>query len=265
MMAKAVDKRYQNCAELLKELNQLRETLALRTQQLGKTAVDLPAPSSSTVKTLRPPRSWTWWAGLVVTSIGLALIGGAAVAWVYSRTTAASPSGPPSVSAVPDGPIVTEQQKRLQFLLEAVAQYADPPPGDRYSRDLGVRHNLELALFYLKENRLKEADEFFTKLGDNSTKVPAYRTLGRLGHAIVLARQDRAAESIKLFQELMTDKPVPQQIQFFLNQPELRYEIARALEHNKANRGGLPPELERFREPPGPQQAGPPQGAGKRQ
>src|SRR5438132_3969669 len=217
MMAKDVGKRYQNCGELLKELNHLREGLALKTQ-LGSAALQLPSPSSGPAKTLRPARSRAWWAGWVAVTIGLALFGGATAAWLHSRATTPS-STPVALRAAPDEPIVTEQRKKEQFLREAVEQYANPG-GDRGSRDLGVRHNLELSLFYLKENRLQEADEFFGKLIDNPGKVGSYRTLGRLGHAIVLARQDRAAESIKLFQELTTDKPkaAAQQIQFFLNQ-----------------------------------------------
>jgi len=51
-----------------------------------------------------------------------------------------------------------------------------------------------------------------------------------------------------------------------LDQPLLRYEIARALEYNKANQRNqaLPAELERLREPPRPQQNGPTPAAGKR-
>jgi hypothetical protein len=105
------------------------------------------------------------------------------------------------------------------------------------------------------QNGLLLADNFFGQISDS--KVPAYRTLSRLGHAIVLARQDRTAESIRLFQELTTDKPkaLAPQIQFFLNQTDLRYEIARAMEYNKANLRDrpLPAELERLREPPKPQ------------
>jgi hypothetical protein len=61
---------------------------------------------------------------------------------------------------------------------------------------------------------------------------------------------------MRLFQELIPEKPkvIPQQIQFLLNQAEFRYEIARALEYNKANRRNqpLPAELEQLREPPRP-------------
>ncbi|HLJ98229.1 MAG TPA: hypothetical protein VKU02_34035, partial [Gemmataceae bacterium] len=231
----------------------LRETLALKTQQ-GKVTFQLPTPSSSTVQTV-PPRPPTAWAKWVAATVGLALLGGGTAAWMHNRATtnASAPDplvGPP---VVPDGPIVTKQRLKEQFLREAVEEYSNPGP-DRDRRDLGIRHNRELALFYLKENRLEDADEFFRKLIENPARVPAYRTLGRLGHAIVLARQDRTAESIALFQELLTDKPkaMPPQIQFLLNQPELRVEISRAMEYNKANLRNqpLPPELENLREPP---------------
>src|SRR5262249_40127668 len=95
-----------------------------------------------------------------------------------------------------------EQRRNEQFLREAVEKYANPG-GDRVSRDLGLRHSLELGVLYLKEDRLEEADQFFAGL----IKVPVYRILGRLGHAIVLARQDHAIESNKLFLELVGAKP----------------------------------------------------------
>src|SRR5207302_8943163 len=101
----------------------------------------------------------------------------------------ASPPAAALPAATANGPLLTEQRRKEQFLREAVEQYAYPGT-DTARRDLGVRHNLELGLFYLKENRLDEADEFFVKLTSAGSVVP-YRTLGRLGHAIVLARQDR--------------------------------------------------------------------------
>src|SRR5205807_6239337 len=59
MMAKNVEKRYQNCGELLKDLNQLRESLAQKTQ-FSQTALQLPLPSSSTGLALAPIRSRRW-------------------------------------------------------------------------------------------------------------------------------------------------------------------------------------------------------------
>jgi serine/threonine-protein kinase len=254
MMAKDLDKRYQSCAELLKELNQFRESLAaLKTQQQGALVVLPSTPTSGQAETvpLSPARRRTWLTGLAAATIVLALLCGGTVAWLRGRATLPSPS-PPVLAPVPEGPLLTERRKNEQFLREAVEKYADPGK-DPARRDLGLRHSLELGLFYLQDGRLEEADQFFASLISNSAKVGAYRTLGRLGHAIVLARQDQASESNQLFLELLggKGKPGAEQIRFFLNQPQLRYEMARALEYNKANlRKPLPPELERLREPP---------------
>lgn len=267
MMAKDVLKRYQNCGELLRELNQFRETLTQKTQ-FSQPALPLPLPSSRTLLVVRPARPWSWWAGIAVTTLALAVLGGGTAAWLrHSATTSRLASLAPPLPAIVDAPPLTEQGRNEQFLRDAVEQYANPG-NDRARRDLGIRHNLELAIFYLKENRLEDADAFFGKLIDNPGNVRPYHTLGRLGQAIVLARRDRTAESIQLFVELLSDKPKggPQQIVFFLNQPQLRHEIARALEHNRANLRNqpLPAELERLREPPRPPSGSPASAAGKR-
>jgi hypothetical protein len=189
-------------------------------------------------------------AGFAAATVALALLGGATAAWLGRGAPTPQPENRPTPSAAPEQPLVTEQRKHEQFLLEAVEKYANPA-GDPSRRELGLRHSVELALFYLKDNRLEEADEFFDKLIKNPANVRPYRLLGRLGHAIVLAHEDRVAESNQLFLELM-GKGGLEQARFLLNQPQLRYEVARALEHNRANLRDqpLPAELERFREPP---------------
>jgi serine/threonine protein kinase len=257
MMAKDLDKRYQTCADLLKELNQFRETLAaLKTQQ--QRAILAPATLASREAETMPLQLESrriWWVSLAAASIVLALLTGGTAAWLSRRAPLPQPASPPAPSSIPEGTLVTERQKNEQFLREAVEKYANPG-NDPARRDLGLRVSLELGLFYLKDDRLEEANQFFASLTDHPTKVRAYRTLGRLGHAIVLARQDKAAESNQLFLELLPSrgKPGAEQIRFFLNQPQLRYEMAHALEYNKANlRKPLPPELERLREPPHPQ------------
>jgi serine/threonine-protein kinase len=259
MMAKDVNKRYQTCAELLKDLNQFRETLAaLKTQQQGSALV--PATLSSReaeTMPLQAARPRTWLVALAAASIVLALLVGGTAAWLFRRATPPPPTASSTPSNIPPGPLLTERNKNEQFLREAVEKYANPGT-DPDRRVLGLRHSLELGLFYLKDDRLEEADQFFAVLINNPAKVGAYRMLGRLGHAIVLARQDKAAESNGLFLELLGNpaKPGTEQMRFFLNQPQVRYEIARALEYNKANlRKALPPELERLREPPHPQPA----------
>lgn len=258
MMAKNLDKRYQTCTELLKDLNQFRETLAAQKTQLQAPASVRPTVATSRAETtaLAPAGRREWLVGLAAATVVLALLGGGTLAWLRGR--AALPPPASSVPVAPEGPLLTEQRRNEQFLREAVAKYANPGT-DSARRDLGLRHSLELGLFYLKDDRLEEADQFFASLINNPAKVLSYRTLGRFGHAIVLARQDRALESNERFLDLVGDKAKlgPEQVRFFLNQPQLRYEIARALEYNKANLRSQPlaPELERLREPPRSQPA----------
>jgi eukaryotic-like serine/threonine-protein kinase len=270
MMAKNVDDRYQNCAELLKDLNQFRESLTAQKTQIRRPALvpSLPPTSTARTKSLHPVRPRGWLAALAAATVVLALFCGGTMAWLRSSATLTPrfPTAPPFPASA-EGPLLTEHRRNEQFLRAAVEQYANPGT-DRARRDLGVRHSLELALFYLKDDRLEEADQFFASLIKNPANVPAYRNLGRLGHAIVLARQDRAAESNQLFLELLGDKPKggPEQFRFFLDQPQLRYEIARALEYNKANLRNqpLPAKLESLREPPRLQQGGLPPAPGQR-
>jgi eukaryotic-like serine/threonine-protein kinase len=256
MMAKKLEDRYQNCADLLKDLNQFRD--AHKTQLPGPSLLPSfePAGKERTQGVHAVgPRGWL--AASAAVSVVLALFGGGTVAWLRSSATV-TPTPPPPVPSLPtgaEGPLLTEKRRNEEFLREAVEKYAKPGA----DRTLGLRHSIELALFYLKEDRLEDADQFFVSLIKNRAKMPAYRNLGRLGHAIVLARRDRAAESNQLFLDLLGDKPKagPEPLRFLLDQPQLRYEIAHALEYNKANLRDqpLPERLEAFRVPPRPQQA----------
>src|SRR5205823_4943445 len=69
----------------------------------------------------------------------------------------------------------------------------------------GFQHSVELGLYYLKENRLDEADQLFLELAKPERKVVPYRYLGRMGHAIVLAYKDDAAGSNQEFLAIFAD------------------------------------------------------------
>jgi serine/threonine-protein kinase len=259
MMAKDKNDRYQTCAELLKDLNQFREAYFSQKTQLTAPGSVPSFPTSSTegAQGLRAVEPRGWLAALAAATVLSALFVGGAVAWLRNETAVTpTPSAQLPPSPTGDGPLLTEKRKNEELIRENVQKYTSPGADPV----LGIRHSIELALLYLKEDRLEEADQFFTSLIKNPAKVPAYRNLGRVGHAIVLARQDHAAESNRLFLELLGDKPRPgaEPLRFLLNQPQLRYEIARALEYNKANLRDqpLPPRLEALRLPPRPHQAG---------
>jgi serine/threonine-protein kinase len=270
MLAKNREHRYPNCAELLRDLNQFRETLAAQKTQLQElgTLPALPSSTTAAAVTGPPPRGRRGWVGLAAATVILALLGGGLAAWL--RSSAAAPaskaSSTSSSAVVAEEPPAAEPSRIERLLREAVEEYANPGT-DRLRRQLALGHNLELGLYYLKEDRLEEADGFFTNLSNSPAKVPAYRTLGRLGHAIVLARQNHATESNQLFLELVNANPKrAPQFQYFLNEARLRYEIARALEYNKANLHGqpLPQKLEELRIPPRPQHGLSPQAPGKK-
>jgi serine/threonine-protein kinase len=258
MMAKEVDNRYQTCADLLKDLALLKESLGGQKTARMSVAVSQPLPAASptpsaTVPVPAPRRTRRF--ALVGASIVLALAAGGAWAWVRHRNQPAPvPLPVPPAATIPRVP--SEQQRYEKFLREAVEQYANPGT-DRDKLEIGLRHYRDLGLFYLQNDRLDDADKFFVELTNNPHKVEAYKTLGQLGHAIVLALKNRARQSNELFLVLLgtqaRDGKPPVRLPFLLSHPQLRYEISRALDYNKANATPaqpFPKRLEELRQPP---------------
>jgi len=205
-----------------------------------------------------------WLTSVALGTVLLALLGGGALAWLRNKSRAqAAEATPQKTIELP--PLLSEEQRQEKFMREAVEQYSDPGK-DPMRIDLGLKHALELGLYYLKHHRLEDADQFFLGLRDNRFKVEAYRTLGLLGHAIVLGLQNQAAESNRAFLEVVGERgraKVPDRLPFLLAQPQLRPEIAWALDYNKINSPpgqSLPSTLEALRKPPdllSPQPGGP--------
>ncbi len=268
MMAKEPEQRYQTCRELLHDLDRLQDPQAgVKTEAVAASSPLPPVVPAAPVPTPAPPRRPLRWVGMVTLSVMLALVGGAGLAWLRSRPQPSSspvPSPPPTAASEP----LLLQQEREQFLRQAVQQYANPG-GDRGRRDLGLRHSLELGLLYLEQRRLDEAEHLFTSLMDNPSRVPIYTTLGRVGRAIVLAFQDRPAESNQIFVHLASERRPEnerfERARYLFIHPQLRYLIAQALDHNAANLRAqnepFPDELQYLRKPPSP---GLPAGGGRR-
>ena len=256
MMAKELAERYSSCTELLKDIARVRENSGGQKTHVALTATATTAsqPTTPTIALL-PILPSRWLVGIAASTVALALLGGGVAAWIHikSRATAEQALLPKPMEA---SAVLTDEQKQEKFMQEAVEQYNDPGK-DAMRLELGLKHALELGLFYLKLQRLDEANQFFLGLRDNPHKVEAYRTLGLLGHALVLGRQNRAAESNQAFLVVLSEraragKP-PERLPFLLNQPQLRYEIARALDYNKVNatpEQPFPKQLEALREPP---------------
>jgi hypothetical protein len=122
-----------------------------------------------------------------------------------------------------------------------------------------------LGVLYVRERRLDEADGVFKKLeqerverlggakGPNTPTVVA----GRLGHAVVLAYRDQAAESVRAFSQAVPGpaRPAQQRLleSFLLAHPQFGQIIAEALNRDAENYAGkkLPDRLEGLRTPGG--------------
>lgn len=292
MMAKDPAQRYLTCRELLRDLAQLRQKvtqamihpgedsspalltddgpdaeaayLALEDEEPSEqSAAEEPAPSATPRWRFR----WPLAAGLAV-----ALIAGISLGLVRARQLRTPPTEQ-EPAGTPSSPVeaLFSDKKREQFLQMAVEQYADP--GNSQRLEVGLVHRLELGLFYLKAEppRLGDADRFFQDLMRNPQQVKAYATLGKIGHAIVLALQDRASEStalfVEVFNEILPDKTPLEQGRYLLNNPELRYWIARALDYNavnlEADKLPFPEKLRALRQPPFPVPGAPGRDKGK--
>jgi hypothetical protein len=193
-------------------------------------------PSIPTAVSPQLRKSWHWLPLLVAASLLLSAGAGAAVAWIRLKKLPISPEPPVAVADSSAVDALFSKQKHEQFLKDAVDQYADPGSDATKIRN-GRNHCVELGLLYLDQWRLEEADALFTRLMQSS--VDEYVTLGKLGHAIALALQNKPTESNKVFQELLKDKRYlknqPRRAWFFFENPQLAQWTARALDYNFAN------------------------------
>jgi hypothetical protein len=153
-------------------------------------------------------------------------------------------------------PPLSSAREHERFLRQAVEKYANPG-SDPEHLQLGMRHSVELLVYYLEQHQLKEAEQFAGELINNPYNVENYKYLGRIGKAIVLARQNKTEASNLAFLALLTEQPRNpkgglDRLTFIRNQPHLVHEIALALDYNKANETAerpFPAKLEGWRHP----------------
>jgi serine/threonine-protein kinase len=259
MMAKQPADRYQTARELLQDVLRLRNSLtaALKSKSgsisLVATGVEplvaLEAEPSETPKS----RRWLPWA--VAASILVALLAGAAIGIIRGRPTetahasllAKEPSAAASDFDRDGSLILREKEKRLR---QAAKDYANP--GN--DRAIGISHQVELAVFLLDQRRYEDADLFFKELSDSSQKVPMYALLGRMGHAVVLAFQDKAAESMKILDDVFAERPrnfgmLKAAFNLMNQYPHLHREVAEAIKRNEDNNQKVSAILEKVRRP----------------
>jgi serine/threonine-protein kinase len=282
MMAKNPDERYQSAKDVLRDLAKVRDGLAvvtgaLLTTQAGPRPVAPRAGSASdaalslTQSGATPvvPQSARW--GLwVLGALGclFAALGGAiAFAALHkpaepppqANATPSTPSGPGLPDVRPADKLVTARERELLALLNTEGT----KPED------AIKASVELGLLYVKERRLGEAAERFEKLKSREKEwrdlfvARSANLTGRLGQAVVLAHENKAEQSNKLFVEIVTEpvakfggpkseRGVANVSWTLLRYPELSAAVSDALNRNAANLGKAkldPPALEQLRSP----------------
>jgi serine/threonine-protein kinase len=246
MMAKKPEDRFQTCGDLLRDLARVRAgiTVAPAGQSLRLIAVDDGGQTRSATATLKRPSGRRRLLPLLVAaSLLLSAACGAGLAWLRLK----KPIDPVATTSDEASAVdaLFSQQKREQFLKDAVTQYANPGDDPAHIR-LGAGNCLELGLFYLDAWRLPEADEHFTRL--IKSPVKAYANIGRLGHAIVLGLQNSPSESNQAFLELFRNVQAPRQALFLMDNPRWAQWLARGLDYNFTNAPGeFPKELQPWR------------------
>jgi serine/threonine-protein kinase len=272
MLAKNPDDRYQTGRDLLRDINRCREGLSgviasaahpsvsvVAIPDVGDTdtpGATIPPPpkrsdtvaakrSCSPKKGRRRRRQQRLLVAGVVLSLLAAIGTGAALAWRGQRAAAALQTQ--GVRPADAGTIeaICLPHKREQTLREAAEQYLSPPPGKTTDLTGGLGVCMDLALFYLDENRLDDAEALFRRL-EQVKEQRSYVLLGLLGKAIVLALRNRAADSNGMFRGLFppagkkADKVDRswQPLLPVLQSANWRYWIARARWHNFQN--GVP-------------------------
>jgi serine/threonine-protein kinase len=279
MMAREPGHRYQTGDDLIRDLARLRERLAQSGEQSGIISFDsapaLPAvPATPSVRVPAaipgpvPPRGGLlpW----VVLSLLAALACGAAAGWLWREHQAAPPEPAPAADADPAPAEAPSLARREQSLKARVEEYANPGKEAWQIRN-GIGQFLELALFYLDQWRLDEADQVFTRLINLGRDVRPYRPVGMLGHAIVLGLQSKPEQSNEILLQLL-DPQGPggerrDPVGFLGSNSPLHQWLATALDYNKINETPehrFPAQLERFRHPPVPPRGGADKPAGKK-
>jgi serine/threonine-protein kinase len=289
MMAKNPDERYQSAREIIRDLNKVREGIAVG---LPAARSGVPSETSnqaefiaagtnghpvgattglsqSTAGGNRQPVPWLWWVFGGVACLAALTAGVLAYAALHPAADDEPPPPLPSVGLpdirLPDKFITTRERQLL-----AVLASRETRPDDY------ITASIELGLLYLHEKRLDEAEQRFQKLEkEQFDKQPlANRTAsvtGRLGQAICLAyrdQKDAADRSNELVLRVLND-PFPkfggksdkldkdnkgylQVAGILIRQPDLAQALAEALNRNAVMLGKAklePPVLEWLRSP----------------
>jgi eukaryotic-like serine/threonine-protein kinase len=283
MMAKKPDDRIQTGREIAREAARLRDTLVGVGTTVGGSGATPPvagaggkgsqtfviqagpgepnptfdATLTQTVPRLTPQPWLLWVAGAsVVLALGIGL-GFDILGQGHEPPTSTVNQVSPQVADAPPLPKATPgQTAEEQQLLEAIQAMES-------NKDVAnvIKYRVELAMYYLKDWRLDDAERVFKKMEDlnKETSGKGYGQNASLGKAIVLAFRDRPEESNALFSQLLAFKKGKAKgkdqsgIPPLLRRPEVAEMVAKALNHNLVNSPStFPAALRPFLAPPAP-------------
>jgi eukaryotic-like serine/threonine-protein kinase len=259
MMAKQPEARYQTSRELARDVNRLRDLLAMAgATALGPTL--LPASSGSTEAldlSAGAGRRPGWRKAVLVAMIPLALAAGFAIGWHRQQPYPSGGDHSQGVIGPNEEPALDDlsPQERERELKRYFQQWGKPG-GSKLDETAGLKIAIELGLLYLNQRRFDDAEKFFKELDTPSEpKVPAaYRFYGRLGKGMVLAFRNQPDESNKqLVTVLQKGEKLGPAGPFWRTNPAVREMLAEALRFNHANAPErFPAALETYRRAPLP-------------
>ena len=291
MMAKDPADRYQTCRELLKDLSKVRESVAgvtttLPGEENDREVVALEEAEEPTTA-IRKVREIVYGDAAHYTALLAGVIVGVrrgdGVSGVERRCRAGlgarCVAGEQAVAGRAErrcagGAALPPMPQREEALRTKAEPYLSLQAASR-NPTAGVDASMELAAFYLENNKLDDADKLFTRV-ENVRQVEQYHILGRLGHAIVLALNNRAKESNDLFEKIFTPprgdfkkglggksgrdkggepREWHEQHPQLQQNPQLKYWLAEAIHYNEKNgiqRRDMPAALLRYADPTAP-------------
>ncbi|MBI3410418.1 MAG: serine/threonine protein kinase [Planctomycetes bacterium] len=251
MMAKKPESRHQTGREIVRDVAQLRDAVVGVSMNIGPANVSQAVGDSSLAMTAAretqaeaaplPKRRW-----LVGATLLVALVGGLTLGWWRNHTT------PAAIIDEPDPKLQAAllQKQKEQKLLQEIQEHSQSKKL-RETKD-GLDRATELTGIYFKDKRWNEAEVFYKELEKLERPYPQF---AKLGKAMVLAHQDEAKASNKLFEEMLGEKPGKSSagLQIYMkNSGTLRELVAEALRRNSVNSPDMAPRLKFFLSPPAP-------------
>lgn len=260
MMAKRPEVRYQTGREIVRDASRLRDALVVTGGHLSAPVLDGLTPTgtmlaigseSTGVHTGAHARPHPFrFLGMILAALAIGL----GIGWLATPRPVLTPDSPPErkdPAAIKELFVVADRDKDLPKKVQDVLKNpADFGPSFDLIMDLGAA--------YLRDGQLDEADALFKELDRVDRRGPQ-RSIGHLGHAMVLALRDQPAESNALFVTTLdqvdkADPKVGRLVHLLMDKNVAwREQIARALDRNHANDPkDFPPRLTEYRKPPWP-------------